>query len=131
MGSVSGEFETKSWDENDVERLGDELRVTKATFVQRFTGGIEANTVSDTVMSYRGDGTADYVGFLRVVGSLNGRDGTFVLQTVGSFDGKEVNGSSAVVSGSGTGQLTGLRGQGTLRAPLGPTGTYTLDYTFD
>ena len=127
---VQGSFETTSWDERDCEPVGEGgARVSRATFSQRFSGGIEADTVSETVMTYREDGTADFVGYTRVNGRLDGRTGTFVLQNVGSFDGREVRAETAVVPGSGTGELGGLSGGGTFTAPLGSTGSYSLDYS--
>lgn len=126
---VEGTFETTSWDEQECERLAGEAKVTRATFTQAFAGGIEADTVSDTVMAYRQDGTADFVGLLRVSGRLGDRMGTFVLQNAGTFDGQQVQAATAVVPGTGTGELAGLSGSGTFAAPMGTTGTYTLEYT--
>jgi hypothetical protein len=127
---VEGGFETTSWDEKECQALGEGgAKVTRATFAQRFSGGIEAETVSETVMTYREDGTADFVGYVRVNGRLSGRPGTFVLQNVGAFDGKEVKAETEVVPGSATGELTGLSGKGTYAAPLGSTGRYSLDFS--
>ncbi len=125
---VEGTFEVTSWSEQQAEGLDGTAKVTRATFGQRFRGGIEAETVSDTVMTYRADGTADYVGFQRVVGRLGGRSGSFVLQGIGGFDGKVARTELTVVPGSGTGELAGLRGAGAAEVPLGTSGTYRLDY---
>ena len=127
---VEGGFETTSWDEHECEPLGEGgAKVTRATFAQRFSGGIEADTVSETVMTYREDGTADFVGYVRVNGRLSERSGTFVMQNVGAFDGREVRAETTVVFGSGTGELAGLSGSGTFAAPLGSTGSYSLDFS--
>ncbi len=125
---AEGTFEVTSWSEEPAEGLDGTAKVTRATFGQRFSGGIEADTLADTVMTYREDGTADYLGFQRVLGRLGGRSGSFVLQSVGSFDGKVARTDVTVVPGSGTGELAGLRGTGTAEVPMGTSGTYALDY---
>jgi Protein of unknown function (DUF3224) len=128
---VEGTFEVTSWDEEQAKGLDDAAKVTRATIGQRLAGGIEAETVSDTVMAYREDGTADYVGFERVVGRLGRRSGSFVLQTVGTFDGQEARATTSVVPGSGTGDLVRLHGTGTVAALTGTKGTFSLDFDLD
>jgi hypothetical protein len=128
---VEGTFEVTSWSEDEVDGLEGTAKVTRATFGQRFSGGVEADTIADTVMTYRQDGTADYVGFQRVAGRLAGRSGTFVLQAIGSFDGRVARADVTVVPGSGTGELVRLRGRGSAEVPLGTSGTYALDYELD
>lgn len=56
------------------------------------------------------EGSAGYVAIERFTGSLDGREGTFVLQHSGIMDrgGKQL--TITVVPGSGSGALQGLRG---------------------
>lgn len=56
------------------------------------------------------EGSAGYVAIERVTGSLEGREGTFVLQHSGIMDRGEKRLSITVVPGSGSGALQGLRG---------------------
>ena len=65
-----------------------------------------------------------------MTGTLAGRAGTFLLQDAGTVDGSIVSGNWFVVPGSGTGQLTGLRGEGGFRANLGAGAQVHLDYWF-
>jgi hypothetical protein len=81
-------------------------------------------------MTYREDGSADFLGFQRVAGQIAGRRGSFVLQAIGNFEGGAARTALSVVPGSGTGDLAGLRGTGTAVAPTGTTGTYTLECDF-
>jgi len=67
----------------------------------------------------------------RVVGTVGGKYGTFVLQDAGTLIGKRVSGTWFVVPGSGTGQLKGLRGKGGFTADLGQRARITLDYWFE
>lgn len=125
---LEGVFEVTSWNEEQVGGLEEAAKVTTAGIGQRFTGGIDAQTRWDMVMTYRDDGTADFVGYQRIDGRIGDKTGTFVLQGVGQFDGKEARTRLEVVPGSSTGDLTGLRGTGVAVAPSGSTGTYSLDY---
>jgi hypothetical protein len=128
MEHVEGTFEVTSWSEDQVDGLEDTVKVTRATIGQRFSGGLEAETIADMVMTYRDDGTADFVGYQRVQGRIGGRTGNFVLRSVGGYDGSEASSKLEVVSGSAQGELAGLAGTGTSAAPLGSTGTFSFDF---
>ena len=125
---LEGVFEVTSWSEEQVGGLEGAAKVTVAGIGQRFSGGIEADTKWDMVMTYRDDGTADFVGYQRLQGRIGDKEGTFVLQGLGQYDGTEARTRVEVVPGSSTGELTGLRGSGLAVAPMGSTGTFSLDY---
>lgn len=125
---VEGTFEVTSWDETPAKELDGALKVSVASIGQRFSGGIEADTVADTVMTYRDDGTADFLGYQRVVGQIGGRKGSFVLQSIGTYDGNEARSEISVVPGSGTEDFAGIDGKGSSSAPRGSSGIFQLDY---
>jgi hypothetical protein len=125
---LEGVFEVTSWSEEQVGGPEGAAKVTTTGIGQRLTGGIEAETRWDMVMTYRDDGTADFVGYQRLQGRIGDKAGTFVLQGLGEFDGKEARTRLVVVPGCSTGDLTGLRGSGLAVAPMGSTGTFSLDY---
>jgi hypothetical protein len=77
------------------------------------------------------DGSASFVGIERVSGSVAGREGTFLLQDAGTVDGNVVSGDWFVIPNSGTGELSGLRGEGGFRASLGENAQVYLDYWFE
>ncbi len=124
---VQGDFEVSSWDEQPVEGLEGTVKVTTARIGQRFTGGIEAETVADMVMTYRSDGTAEFVGHHRVLGQVGGNTGSFVLRAYGRYDGAEARTDFEVIDGSGTGELGGITGSGSAAAGRGSSGTYNFD----
>ena len=119
-------FKIDSWDE---EPYAD--RLTRAQVKATYSGDIEGQGETEWLMCYREDKTADFVGFQRIVGRLGGRSGSFVFESTGAFDGKEATGPLAIVQGSGTGELEGIVGQGTLSAPLGGEPSVSLDYDFE
>jgi len=67
----------------------------------------------DALTFWASDGTASYVGLMRVVGRIGERSGSFVLRGGGSYDGARARIDLTVVPGSGTGELAGIRGTAT------------------
>ena len=98
---------------------------------EAFNGDIEGDGVVEFLQASRPDGSASFVGIERVTGSVAGRNGTFLLQDVGTVENNTVSGDWFVVPGSGTGGLTGLRGQGGFRANLGEGADVHLEYWFE
>ncbi len=74
---------------------------------------------------------ASCCGIERVVGSLAGRRGSFLLQDEGTLQGSRVAGTWFVVPGSGTDELRGLRGEGGFEAELGQHASWMLGYWFE
>ncbi len=65
----------------------------------------------EALLYYTADGNSTYVGQMHVTGRLGDRSGSFVMQGNGTFDGKRARIESTVVPGSGTDELTGIRGK--------------------
>ena len=72
---------------------------------QTFTGDISGAGAARWLMSYAPDGKAHFVGLQHVDGAIQGRRGTFVLETIGDFDGHMARWRAGVVEGSAAGQL--------------------------
>ncbi len=123
-----GSFELASWDEETYEELDGGAKLTRASVTQSFAGEVEGEGAVQWLMAYRADGTAHFVGLQRIRGAIGGRKGTFVLDTSGEFDGQSATWTGAVISGSGTDELTGLSGDATFGAPQGPKATFELSY---
>jgi Protein of unknown function (DUF3224) len=87
--------------------------------------------VAEFLQAAQPEGSASFVGIERVNGAVAGREGSFVLQDAGTVEGNIVHGEWFVVPGSGTGDLTGLRGTGGFRANLGEGAHVHLDYWFE
>jgi hypothetical protein len=64
-------------------------------------------------------GAASYVAIEQVTGTLDGREGSFVLHHLGTMAGGTDHLVIAIVAESGTGQLTGITGQFTLKVVEG------------
>lgn len=126
MATLSGGFQVASWNEDKYdEREGRGL--ARASVTQHFEGDITGEGASEWLMAYRPDGTARFVGLQLVDGAVGGRRGTFVLETIGEFDGTTARWEARVVPGSPTGELTDLTGAGKFEAPHGSQASYELD----
>ena len=126
--TANARFAIKSWDEKAYSEDQDLPKLTRASVSKTFTGDIEGEGRVEYLMMYRADGTAAFVGLERISGRVGGRDGTFVLQRTGVFEGGEARESYSVVPGSATAQLSGLRGEGRSAVGHGSEHPFTLDY---
>jgi hypothetical protein len=92
-------------------------------------GGLEATTKGE--MFSAGDpkqGAAGYVAIEMVTGTLDGRQGSFALQHLGTMDASGLKMQVIVVPGSGTGELKGIAGTFTIHNDKGAH-SYDFDYT--
>jgi len=96
-----------------------------------FTGDIAGESHVEYLMMYRADGTAAFVGLERITGRLVEKAGSFVLQRTGVFENGTAKENYSVVSGSGTGELRGLRGEGTSAVGHGREHSMTLNYEIE
>ena len=71
-----------------------------------------------------------FVGLERVVGRVGGRSGSFVLESRGVWRDATARAEQLVGPGSGSGELRGLRGEGSYEATHTAHPT-TLDYWFE
>jgi hypothetical protein len=128
MQHATGTFRVSSMKEDPYEELAGGGKLTRASGDQAYEGDIVGRGAVQWLMSYRGDGTAHFVGIWHLTASIDGRSGAFVIESTGEFDGKASSGSWSVLDGLGDGDLRGLRGTGTFRAPGGADATYDLEY---
>jgi hypothetical protein len=128
---AEGSFQVTSWNEDPYLEIDDSRKLTRASVTQSFDGDIEGEGSVEWVMCYRRDGTADWMGFQRIVGRVGDRSGSVVLHTDGTFDGSTASGDWKVVEGSGTDELETLRGAGRMHSPMGSTASFVLDYEID
>jgi len=125
---ANARFAIKEWDEKPYSEGPDLPKLTRASIRRTFTGDIEGEGHVEYLMMYRPDGSATFVGFERIDGRIGGKSGTFVLQRTGTFEGGVAKESYAVVPGSGTGELHGLRGDGTSAVGHGMEHPFLLNY---
>jgi hypothetical protein len=126
--SANARFAIKSWDEKPYSEGQDLPKLTRATVTKTFTGDIEGEGQVEYLMMYGSDGSATFVGLERIVGRLGSKAGSFVLQRNGTFEGGQATESYSVIPGSATGELRGLRGEGTSAVGHGLEHPFVLNY---
>ncbi|HEX9988058.1 MAG TPA: DUF3224 domain-containing protein [Chloroflexia bacterium] len=125
-------FKIKSWDETPYNEGEGLPKLTRASVSQVYQGGIEGQGAVEYLMVYPTDNSASFVEMQRFTGSIGGRSGSFVMQGSGTFEDGVAKGDWLVVPGSGTGDLNGIKGEGSFRAVHGEDYVEaTLDYSFD
>jgi hypothetical protein len=123
---ANARFTIKSWDEKPYSEGQDLPKLTRASVVKSYSGDIEGEGHVEYLMVYRGDGSATFVGMERIVGRLAGKTGSFVLQRAGVFEGGQAKESYSVIFDSATGELSGLRGEGSTALGHGTEYPFTL-----
>jgi hypothetical protein len=103
-----------------------EVRITET-----FSGDIDGDSTVRALQVLRDDRSATLVSVQRFSGTLGGRRGTFVLQGSATIEKGAIHASWTVVPGSGTGDLSGLRGEGGFDGHFGKGSDGTLDYWFE
>lgn len=129
--SANARFVIKTWDEQPYSESQGLPRLTRASVTKTFTGDIEGEGRVEYLMMYRSDGSATFVGIERVMGRIGAKSGTFVLQRIGQFESGQAKESYSVIPGSATGELQGLKGNGSSSVGHGTEHPFTLDYELD
>ena len=113
MVTASGTATFTSWEEVPAHDSDPPVpRLSHATVAFAYEGDLVATSTCQYVMSYGTDGTCTFVGLERVEGSLQGRNGSFVLRHEGVYRPEGLEVGWTVVPGSGAGELAGLAGTG-------------------
>ena len=120
-------FKITSWDEEPFDEPENGPKLTRAHVRRSFHGDLSGTGNLMYVMTHLDSG-ASFIGFEKVVGSLGGRTGSFVLRHTGSYDGGKATAEYEVVPGSGTDELAGLSGTGGFSAGHAEEHDMTLDY---
>lgn len=123
---ATGTFDVTTWNDMGAEDK-DGATLGRSRLTKTFQGALVGTSTTEILTVVTPEGPAAYVGVEHFDGTLHGRKGTFVLQhSAGSHNGEQWM-RWQIVPTTGTGELTGLTGEGTIRVDDGHH--YTLDYT--
>jgi len=109
---AKGSFEVKSWDEKPYSEGDGQPKLVRAEVVYAYHGDLEAEGKIVYLMCYSGNNIAYFIGYDEVTGRLGDRQGSFVMQHVGTYEAGAVKDTLTIVPGSATGGLSGLQGSG-------------------
>jgi Protein of unknown function (DUF3224) len=98
---------------------------------ETFTADIDGQSPVRALQVLRDDKSACLVSMQRFRGKLGGRQGTFVLQGSEIVENRKIKATWVVVPGSGTGDLSGLGGEGGFEGDFGKKSDGWLDYWFE
>ncbi|GHB36146.1 hypothetical protein GCM10010377_28870 [Streptomyces viridiviolaceus] len=129
---TTGHFTFADWKEHAVSPEDTVPRLAHAAVTNTFSGGIEAaGTTCEYSIAYVTGKAGTFTGMELLTGRIDGREGAFVLEERGRFDDEgTVHCTFEVVAGSGTGELTGLRGSGTFTARHGEA-SVAYDFAYE
>lgn len=127
---ATGPFDVFLKPQTDDPTLNDPA-IGRMTLDKQFHGDLEAVSKGQMLgVRTSVKGSAGYMAMERVVGTLGGRTGAFVVQHSSTMTRGEPRQSVTVVPDSGTDQLTGLAGAITINIDGGKH-LYQFDYRFD
>jgi hypothetical protein len=125
----SATFLSKAWEETPYAEMDAGRKLTRVHAIFTYEGDLEGEGTVDYLMAYSPDGTGNFVGLERIVGSVNGKSGSFVIQHSGEFDPKAVKAKWDFIAGLGTDALEGITGGGNLI--LEGHGPYPFTFEYD
>lgn len=120
---LSGSFSVTKWEESPIRPDVDGMRATRVSAEFLFAGEIEGTAHVEYIMFYTAfdekdmhNSQARYVGQIKIIGTANGKSGSFALTDSGSFEGGLARSEVEIITGSGTGELSSISGLGSYLA---------------
>ncbi|MFH5831971.1 DUF3224 domain-containing protein [Halalkalibaculum sp. DA3122] len=113
---ITSQFNIDNWDEKPYSEAENGPALTRASVHKTFTGGIKGKSTLEYLMIMHDDDFAQFVGLEQITGEVNGRTGSFVLRQEGTYEEGTARADCRIVDNSGTGELEGISGSGTMVA---------------
>ncbi|PNE40580.1 MULTISPECIES: DUF3224 domain-containing protein [Streptomyces] len=108
--TVQAEFKIVELSESVYDEHAEGPKMSRVLIRKRYEGVIEGTGVAE-VLTAQGSAGGGYVASERIEGTLDGRQGTFVIQHWGLADGADQSSAGSIVPNSGTGELAGITGR--------------------
>jgi hypothetical protein len=124
--NASSPFTNDRYDEEPYGE-GDEVERSRVHIARTFTGDLTGTATAEILIA-KSDGGGGYTGQDLITGTLNGKAGSFVIQHAGIMGPEGISNSGTIVPGTGTGELEGISGEGTMLADEDGNHTLTLRY---
>ena len=123
---ASAPFTNDRYDEESYAEA-DGVELSRVHISRTLTGDLEGESTAELMIA-KSEGGGGYIGHDRISGTLGGKSGTFVFQHTGLMGPDGVSNAGTVVPGTGTGELEGLTGDGTMLADEDGNHTMSLEY---
>ncbi|HEY9165501.1 MAG TPA: DUF3224 domain-containing protein [Candidatus Kryptonia bacterium] len=132
---AKGTYGVKKWEENVYEQISSEVKMTKASVEYSMSGEINGKSVVEYLMFYKyyngndqHKSSAVYIGIMRFIGSILGKEGSFAIEDHGTFENGAASSTLQIITGSGMGELKSIQGTGRYSANQDGA-QIELDYT--
>ena len=125
--NASAPFTNDRYDE-EAYAEADGVELSRVHIARTFTGELEGEGTAEILIA-KSEGGGAYTGQDLIRGTLGGKTGTFVIQHSGIMGPAGISNTGTIVPGSGTGELQGIQGEGTLLAD--DEGNHTLTLTYE
>jgi Protein of unknown function (DUF3224) len=126
---ASGPFDVKVTPQKPDTQIARAAALGRLTIDKRYHGDLEATAKGEMLATQtETKGSAAYVALERVTGTLQGHNGSFVLQHSATMEHGTAHSSITVVPDSGTGELAGLAGE--MRIHVDPEGRHSYEFDF-
>lgn len=123
-------FKIENWEEILFSRSESGPKLNRASVSQSYSGDLEAKSTIEYLMTTFENDYSSFIGIEEVIGKLEGRSGSFLLEHEGSHENGVAKSAFKIIQNSGSGELEGIRGEGTYEATHKST-TFALDYYFE
>jgi Protein of unknown function (DUF3224) len=124
--TATAPFTNDRYDEEPYGEVGG-AEVSRVHISRTFTGDLQGESTAELLIG-KSEGGGGYVGHDRISGRLEGKTGGFVFQHTGLMGPEGVTNNGVIVPGTGSGELEGITGEGTMLADEDGNHTLTLEY---
>jgi hypothetical protein len=124
--NASAPFTNDRYDEEAYADAGG-VELSRVHISRTFTGDLEGESAAELMIA-KSEGGGGYIGHDRISGNLAGKTGGFVFQHTGIMGPEGITNTGTIVPGSGTGELEGINGEGTMLADEDGNHTFALTY---
>jgi len=128
-------YTVKKWDEKTYEKIPPSQELSKASVEFELTGDLSGKLSVEYLTFYKNiksedkhNSTAIYIGLIRFVGLLNGKNGSFIMEDHGKYENGTASSELHIIPDSGTDELKGIAGKGNYIANQQGY-KFELDYT--
>lgn len=105
-------FKIESWDETEFSKSKEGPQLHRASVTQSYSGALEASSTIEYLMTTFRNDFSKFVGFEEIIGELEGKSGSFILNHTGTHEDGEAKSTFEIIPHSGTGELEGISGKG-------------------
>jgi hypothetical protein len=124
--NVSAPFTNDRYDE-EAYAEADGVELSRVHISRSFSGDLAGESTAELMIA-KSEGGGGYLGHDRIRGNLAGKTGSFVFQHTGVMGPEGITNTGTIVPGTGTGELEGITGEGTMLADDEGNHTFTLTY---